>query len=61
MTGLGTTYQLYPAEAAEQMAARLNAEEEDGWRYVAKHDPNEGGLSFIEAIDESGNTIGKLP
>lgn len=61
MSSLGASYSLYPPDSAEQMAARLNAEEEDGWRYAAKHDPSGNGLSFVEVIDEDGNIVGNLP
>jgi len=60
-----TTSTLFEPEKAEWLAAELNegdreADEEDAWAYVVKHDPAGQGYSFIEIYDEDGQFVGKL-
>lgn len=49
---------LYSRETAERIAAELTSEDEDGWRYTAKHDPTGKGLSLVEIFDEKGEFVG---
>ena len=39
---------------ADELAAKLNAEDDEGWSYKAKHCPYGTGWSYIEAYDEDG-------
>lgn len=45
---------------ADELAARLNAEDDEGWSYKAKHCPYGTGWSYIEAYDEDGVLFGPL-
>lgn len=50
---------LTPAKA-DELAAKLNAEDDEGWRYAAKHCPRGTGWSVVEAYDEDGILVGAL-
>ena len=50
---------LTPAKA-DELVAKLNAEDEEGWLYTAKHDPLGTGWSFIQAYDEDGILVGAI-
>ena len=50
---------LTPADA-EALAARLTAEDTEGWTYKANHDPTGRGHSFVTAIDDEGYEVGRL-
>lgn len=54
---LDTTRTYYAPEKAEQVAASLNAWD-DEWTYRVKHDPAGTGYSFIEVYDEDGEFVG---
>jgi len=56
---INNTYKSFSPEKAEQVAAELNAVEDDDWTYVVRHDPKGTGYSFIEVYDEDGYLIGK--
>lgn len=60
-TIINTQYGLFEKDAAEEIAAKMTAQDEDGWTYVARHDPEGTGKSFIEVLDEDGHSLGKLP
>jgi len=45
---------------ADELAARLNAEDDEGWTYKAKHCPIGTGWSYVEAYDEDGFLVGPL-
>lgn len=51
---------LQTPEMAELLAQQLTAEDEDGWTYQAKHDPNGTGGSFIMILDETNTVVGHL-
>ena len=53
------SYKLMKPEAAEKLAAALQADDEE-WTYTAKHDPKGTGWSFVEIADEDGEVIGKV-
>lgn len=55
------SYGLYSPEDAEAIASQLNEAEEDGWKYVACHDPAGTGQSYIEAYDEDGKFVHRMP
>ncbi len=57
---LDTTERLFKPAEAERVAAEMQAGDEDGWKYVVKHDPKGIGLSFIEIYDEDGEFVGKV-
>lgn len=59
MIKLDTTPHLYPPAKAEEIAATMNATDED-WTYKAIHDPKGTGLSYINAYDEDGEFAGSL-
>ena len=50
---------LTPAKA-DELAAKLNAEDDEGWLYTAKHDPLGTGWSVIQAYDEDCILVGAL-
>jgi hypothetical protein len=60
-TTISAGYRLFEKDAADELAARMNKDEEDGWMYVARHDPTGKGKSFIEIFDEDGFSVGRLP
>lgn len=49
---------LYAPTKAEEIAAGLQAGDEDGWTYAAKHDPKGTGYSLVEIHDEDGEFVG---
>ena len=57
---INTTHTLYAPAKAEEIAALLTAEDDDGWTYKAKHDPLGTGWSFIEVFDEDQFIIGRV-
>ncbi len=44
-------------DKAESLATELNATDEDGWTYRAKHDPKGTGYSLVEVFDEDGEFV----
>lgn len=60
-TIIDSAYGLYSPEDAEKVAAELNAGDEDGWTYKVCHDPAGTGKSFIEAYDEDGEFVHRMP
>lgn len=50
---------LKPA-AADAVAATLNADAEDGWKYTAVHAHDGKGWSTIDIHDEDGHLVGKI-
>ena len=44
--------QLMEHEKAEEVAAELNATDDDDWTYKVKHDPTGKGWSFIEVYED---------
>lgn len=57
---LDNVYKLYTPEKANQIAAEMTAEDCDGWKYTANHDPTGQGFSFVEIYDETGEFVGRL-
>ena len=55
-----TQPKLFKPADAEAAAAAAQSADEDGWKYVAVHDPKETGYSFVNVYDENGEFIGKL-
>lgn len=55
---LNHTGNLLTKEKAEILATDLNANDEDGWTYRAKHDPKGTGYSLVEIFDENGEFVG---
>ena len=51
---------LFKPKEAEELAEKLNADEEDGWKYVVKHGPNPTSFSVIEVYDETGAFVNKI-
>lgn len=51
---------LFQPEEADRIVKEANADPEDDWTYVVKHDPEGVGLSLIEVYDECGNYVGEL-
>jgi hypothetical protein len=54
---------LFTPEKAEAVAAELRKADcphpgEPVWEYIVRHDPKGTGLSFIEIVDEDGNSLG---
>jgi len=49
---------LYEAHKAEEIAATLNAGDEDGWEYRVVHPPNGKGYSRIDIYDEANEFVG---
>ncbi len=47
-----------PAKA-EALAKELNVGN-DGWTYIARHDPKGTGYSFVEIRDEENVFVGKV-
>ncbi len=56
MLRLDQTPKLYPPEKAEQIAAELNAQDDD-WTYKVDHDPKGTGYSRIKVYDEDGEFV----
>lgn len=54
---LDSTPKLYKPAAAEEKAEQLNANADDDWSYVVKHDPKGTGYSLIEVYDEDGEFV----
>ena len=54
------THRLFPPAKAVEVAAQLQAGDEDGWTYRVQHDPTGRGLSFIEVYDEDGTFVTKV-
>ena len=52
--------QLMSAEKANALAAKLMAEDTDGWTYVAVHPQDGKGYSFVNTYDEDGLLLGKI-
>lgn len=52
-------HSLMSPDAAEKLAAELNADDDD-FSYVAVHDPKGKGRSFIRILDEDGEVMGNL-
>ena len=44
----------YPADKVDAVAAELQANDEDDWTYVVRHDPTGRAFSLIELYDEDG-------
>lgn len=51
---------LFAPAKADELAANLNADVEDGFVYTVVHCPKGTGFSFITITDEDGNVVGKL-
>ena len=51
---------LFAPAKADALAAELNADVEDDFRYDVIHCPNKTGLSFIKIFDEADEFVGKL-
>ena len=49
--------QIFDPAKVEDIAAKLTADDCDGWQYRAKHDPNGTGGSVIEVYDENGKFV----
>ena len=49
-----TPAKLFSRENAENLAAQLNADQDDDWTYKAEHDPKGTGYSKVAAYDEDG-------
>lgn len=47
-------------ERCEALAAQLNTEAEDGWRFEAVHPPEGKGYSFVRVFDEDGFEVGEM-
>lgn len=56
---IGATKTLYTIDQANLLAANMNKTDPD-WKYVAKHDPEGKGWSFVEIFDEDGQKIGVM-
>ena len=56
---LDTTHTLYTKEDADNVAAKMTKADDEGWTYVAVHDPAGTGYSFIEVYDECGEFVGR--
>lgn len=48
-----------PAHAVAA-AAKAEADDDCGWKYVAVHCPDGTGYSFIKIYDEDGEFVGKM-
>jgi len=59
MKMLDTTSKLYAPAKANELAAALQAGDDDGWTYTAIHDPKGTGYSYIAIYDEDGEFISK--
>ncbi len=57
-----TTHQhrLFPKEKAIQVAADMQAGEDEGWTYAPVHCPKGTGHSYIEIYDEDGFLVGRV-
>jgi hypothetical protein len=50
---------LHTPEKAEALAAEMQSSD-DGWTYVARHDPKGTGYSLVDIFDEDGELVGQL-
>ena len=57
MIALQESITLMKPGAASDLAARLNADPDDDFRYTPVHGPN--GMSFVEVADDEG-VVGRL-
>lgn len=57
---IDTTAKLYNPADAEEKAAKMNANADDDWAYIVKHDPKGTGYSLIEVYDEDGEFVTHL-
>lgn len=48
---------LFLPTTADRVATTLTAADEEGWTYVARHDPTERGGSYVEILDETGERV----
>ena len=60
MTIMNHVPNLMEPAKADELAATMNEDPEDDWRYVAVHDPKGAGQSFIAMYDEVGEKVGTL-
>jgi len=51
---------LFLPKSADEAAARLNADADDDWTYVVRHDPKNTGGSRIDILDEGGERVGPV-
>jgi len=51
---------LFLPKSADEAAARLNADADDDWTYVVRHDPKNTGGSWIDILDEDGERVGPV-
>lgn len=50
----------FSKDRAEELAAILNEDFQDDWKYVVKHPPDGVGFSLVEIFDLEGNFVGRL-
>lgn len=55
---IDTTPTGFEPEVAERKAAELQAGDDDGWTYKARH--GNGPFSFVDIYDEDGELVGSL-
>ena len=51
---------IFSEEKAEEAARLLNADDEDDWTYVPRHDPKGSCRSLVEIYDQDGELVGRL-
>jgi hypothetical protein len=57
---LNNPARLYTPEKAEALAAEMQAGDDSGWTFKAKHSPTGKGWSLIEIFDEDGEFVGNV-
>lgn len=60
MIKMNTTHQLFNPAKVEEVAAEMQAGDDEGWTYRVKHAPTSTGYSFIEIYDENGEFVEKF-
>ena len=60
MKKLDTTPHTFAPAKAVEIAAAMQAGEEDGWTYMVRHDPTGRGQTLIDIFDEDGEKVGTV-